>query len=624
MSGDKRTNEFLRLGRIAMPLVGGVLLFLGERVLDGGVSGVTLSSLGAFALVVALVGELAAPVNNQIKAYIPPKKWGVGPRAAFVVAVGIYFAAESAGTAPSDGINWAGVLGWGWLLLLLVGGPVFLVVELAWRAQRENPIHDENRLARAAHAGAFLGLLLALVVTLNFVFHKLGWETDLAYFKTSAPSQATLEVMAGTEKPVEIGVFFASGNTVQPMVRAYFQSLADQGGKISLKTLDADINPVEARDYKVRGNGNVVLRQGEAKEQINIGESLDRARKNLKNLDQLVMSALLKVTRPERTVYFTVGHGEFNENSRGNTSVMHRYNRLQKLFAGNNLKVKPLGLSEGLGNKIPEDAGLVVVLGPKRGFLPGEAATLKAYVESGGRMMVFLESSLPTAVGAPVQEPKGSGLRGVLESFGIVHNPTVLAHDRIFARRSFTKADHTLLVTVGYQNHDVSRSLRQLSKENALLLLGSGEFEKAEAPKGYRLAPILKGMRGTWADKDGNFVFEPGKEQRGEPLLVQSLSALGEKAGPRIIAFADADLALDFLMQNRANETFITGAIAWLLDDGRPMGMAATEEDRKIIHAEADQLVLFYLPVFGVPLLVIVVGFVMAGRRLRRQREGKA
>ena len=236
--------------------------------------------------------------------------------------------------------------------------------------------------------------------------------------------------------------------------------------------------------------------------------------------------------------------------------------------------------------------------------------------------MVFLESNLPTPLGTPEQEPKGQGLRGMLADYGIIHNPVIQANDRIFARRTFTRADHALLVTVGFQNHDAIGKLRQRSKENAMLLLGSGQFEAARAPKGYRLSPLLKGMQGTWGDSNGNFMFDQGKEKRGEPLLVQALSALGEKAGPRMLLFADADMALDFLMQNRANVEFLNGAISWLVADERPAGLGLTEEDRKIIHADSDQVIWFYLPVFGIPLFVAGAGFFITARATRRRREG--
>ncbi len=82
--------------------------------------------------------------------------------------------------------------------------------------------------------------------------------------------------------------------------------------------------------------------------------------------------------------------------------------------------------------------------------------------------------------------------------------------------------------------------------------------------------------------------------------------------------FADVDLASDLLIRNRANQGALQDALAWLAAEALPAGLPESEEDVRIRHASADDWLWFYLPVLGVPALVLAIGLV----RTRRGRGG--
>ena len=90
---------------------------------------------------------------------------------------------------------------------------------------------------------------------------------------------------------------------------------------------------------------------------------------------------------------------------------------------------------------------------------------------------------------------------------------------------------------------------------------------------------------------------------------------------PRILAFADADIASDLFIQNRANQMALLDGIAWLAGDVAPAAVPKEDEDLRIQHLKGDELLWFYLPVFAMPLMVLIAGFVIvrrAGGGLRR------
>jgi hypothetical protein len=359
---------------------------------------------------------------------------------------------------------------------------------------------------------------------------------------------------------------------------------------------------------------------------VAVGETLEQARRALGKLDESFFARLLEVSRQRQTVYLTVGHGERNEHP-GPTGPAppSGLNRFQALLRARNFTVKQLGPAEGLEAGVPADAALVVAADPREPFLPGESEALRRYLEGGGALLAFLEPSHPAA-------PAGTTLAQMLERFGILFDPTPQANDRVYGRRTFTQADHALLVTVRYLNHPSVEGLRRAGNQFPLLLLEAGALRTGQAPAGLQATQTVQAMPGTWGDANGNFAFD-APEQRGEPALAVAVGPPAVKGspgaaaetpgkGPRILAFADADLAGDLLLQNRANLLAVEEALAWLVKRPALPDLPASEEDVRLVHARADDWLWFYLPVLGIPLLVVGFGWLRV-RRLHARTGGR-
>lgn len=633
-------NGLLFRYRLLGPPLAAALLVLGERVLGAGSSRYWFTAPGLALLVAIFLWELLGPRVMGSRSGVVAGGLGRAHSGLFLLAVALYSAGSGLRSDPSAAVDWAGLLGWGWIITLLVALPMFLLVELAWRGQRYVPRPDVIRLRRAAATGASLGLLLALIVTVNFIFNRLGWESDLAYFKTSEPSQTTMEELAALEEKIEVALFFPEDSPVLSQIKSYFTTVGAGGGvgsKVEVSYFDADLRPKEAKKFRVRGNGYVVLLKGSVRKVINLGNSLERARRKLRKLDGSFLKELLGVSHQKKTAYFTIGHGEESENQPG-TPAARKSNKIRQLLAGRNVKSKNLGFAEGLGREIPKEAALVVILAPKNPFLPAEIDALWRYLAGGGKLLVFLEPELELEQEQEQEQKAGSGtgtdgeaeggLEGLLADYGLLFSPVLQANDRLYFRRTRTKADHAMLVTIAYAKHPAVSNVRKRPKENPLLMMGAGAWRAGTAPEGLVVSEIVKAMKGTWGDLNRNFTFDKEKEKRFEAVLGISVapppgSPRDDAApAPRIIGFADADMALDFLMDNRANRLVLTEAVEWLLDAKREVGLPATEEDVKIIHAKGDELVWFYLPVFGVPLAILGIGFLLSGRPPNRRRSG--
>jgi hypothetical protein len=511
-------------------------------------------------------------------------------------------------------------LGWAWALTLVAGAILYLFVELAWAAQAGAPRQEGRRLRRARDAGISLALLLLLVVTLNFVFNRLSWQWDLGYFHAALPSGATKENVRRLEAPLSVALFFPEGNPVLALVRDYFAELEGLSPHLQIAYYDAELNPEAARLHRARRNGMILISREAVQRDISLGLTLDAAGSQLVKLDSTFLAKLFEVTRPKHPAYLTVGHGERNEAGQDDLPIASRVTALEAILRAQNYTVKSLGLVEGLGSDVPADAGLVLVVGPRFPFRAEEADALARYVERGGRLMLFLEPDAGFTPGIALPPRReGPPLAGLLERFGAKFVASVQANDRIYGRRTQTKADHALLATNRYQAHPAVKSLRIGPSQFPLLFLGTGAFELGQVPEHLRVSGTIQAMPGTWSDADGDFTFQEERETRGEPILAVAISPKNPpKEGaaappePRVLAFADADVAADLFIQNRANQLALLDGIAWLAGDA---AAAPTEaEDLKIQHLKGDELIWFYLPVFGVPALVLLAGFLFARR----------
>jgi hypothetical protein len=283
-------------------------------------------------------------------------------------------------------------------------------------------------------------------------------------------------------------------------------------------------------------------------------------------------------------------------------------------------------VAEGLTTQVPPDAALVIVAAPVNPFLAPEVDTLRRYLDGGGRLLVFLEPDHGQGAGASARKPPPGSVpfTQLLSDYGIDYVPVVQDNDRLYGRRSFTEADHEVLVSIGYETHPSVQGPRANAGQYPLILMGSGAFEVGKAPPGLAVNATIRAMPGTWGDLNGNFRFDPPAEKKGTPVLAVAVDRVqkpGQKgpapAGPTILAFADADLAANLLLQNRANRLVMEAGVAWVAGQAPPPELPTSEEDVRIQHAKGDDWLWFYLPVVGVPLLVLLIGAIVATRRRR-------
>jgi len=488
------------------------------------------------------------------------------------------------------------------------------------------------RVREIGWSGLSIALATAfLMVTCN-VAKERNVQRDVSYFKTSSPGESTKRIVAASSDPIKVLLFFPSTNEVKDQVKDYFTTLASASNKLEVEEHDRFVDAELAGKYKVTKDGVIVIVKGtgdkEKSQTIDVDTEIDKARRGskLRNFDREVNTQLMKLVREKRKAYVMTGHGEITDPDsvppelKGHVQE-RRTSVFKKRLGDLNYEVKDLGLID-LAKDVPEDATIVIMLGPSVALQPAEWAALSRYLDKGGRLLVALD-------------PKGDPSLGDLEGkLGMKFNPGALTDDQAFLPQRGTPADRRFAITTQFSAHASTTALSR-SVDKGLVLIESGALEDAPitaAGPQPKKTVTIRSMETSFLDLNDNFAFDGATEKRQRWNIGAAFEgprikgADGkDKDGYRVLLFADADLFADALVQSmgRIAAVIVSGpllddSVKWLGGEEVFAGEVVSEDDKPIKHTKSQDAVWFTLTIVGAPLLVLTLGLVGTWARRRR------
>ena len=592
-------------------------IYLGERVVESGRASTAMTLVGLAAIIAAIIAAIALGIRQgkaQSAGRALPLLYGLG-----LVALAMHFCRGAlpsllghralAASMPRVDVALAAL----WPAVIFAATLPVLLVELALASMARSPVIDGRRVRAAVLSGLGIAFAMVFCFAAVFVASESGWKADLSFFRTARVSAATKQLVAALDAPVEATLFYPPGNEVAEELAGYFAELPRASGKFKVARVDQAVDPARAKALGVSSNGVVSIARGEVREQIQIPLKLDGARPKLRVLDQEVHKRVLAVSRGKRTIYFVQGHDERTLSAKSDTNPEAAISRLKELLAAQNLDTRELGMAQGLGNEVPADAALVLVVGPQRPMLAEETAALARYFLHGGRLFVAVDPEAAT-VAAPL-----------LAALSLEISPTPLANDRMYWARTHQKADRAGIAVASYSSHPALATLAQYGTQLPVVLLGAGALSKtkitpAPAPK---VDFIVRTDGSTWDDKNGNLEFDQDREERKAYAVAAAVTLpvpAPEKATPegRAFVLGDSDALSDLIIVNRANAVFAIDALRWLLGEPEVAGPVNSEEDVPVRHTRKQDVFWFYSSVFVAPGAVLLAGWLVTRKRRKR------
>lgn len=448
-------------------------------------------------------------------------------------------------------------------------------------------------------------LLTAQIATVAalFTFVLLLAERHNRRFDFSATQQFVLsdaakKVAQSLDENVEVVAFYTPDEPGQRRVLLDTLDLfAKATPRIRYQLVDLNRSPALAQKYGVNNAGAGVVLLGDHRELLPFVDEVG------------ITSALIRLTRPEeRVLCFVTGHGE---RSPFDIDERRGYSDVSKALEREGFAIRALEFVPPSG--VPADCRVVVLAGPTKDFLPGEADSLAAYLRVGGQVLLLVDPGAPESVLL------------FLERHGARAGNDVVLDER----NRLMGTDPSMLHVPAF-NKGIFRS----ELETAVFPVARTILPTQDGDRSGRVKVLALSSADSWAYVEGGKLpdrgvrFRQEKDQPG-PLPVgvyievprEKDASLVSTPG-RLIVLGDSDFATNLALNWRGNRDVFLNCIALLAEDptliavrrkGLPRGSISP-----IYLTESQDNIVFWISVVAVPATFAVVGVAVATRRRRR------
>lgn len=427
----------------------------------------------------------------------------------------------------------------------------------------------------------FTLLLLVVMGMLAWLGHRYNISIDLTENNRNTLSPASIELLEKIQDPIAITSFVSRNEKIEKFIKRYQRYKPD----ISLKFVDPDIEPQLARENGIRVKGELVLRLGERRE-------------NLQTLTEQAMSnALQRLARSaDRYIVFLEGHGERSPRGRANYDLSDWANQLQS--RGLNSQTINLGVNQS----IPDNAAALVIAGPQVNLLPGEMTIISRYLADGGNLLWLADPGPLHGLGALAEQ------LGIEFLPGMIVDPTTQRLGLNDPRITVIAEYGTQAVTTNFAN------LTLFPQASAIDLVEGSEWQAS---------PFLITAADSWSETgplEGELSLDAGEDIPG-PLNLgviltreQTTDATQEQ---RVIVIGDGDFLSNQYLGNAGNEDLGLNIINWLSRDDAFLDIpvkTATDLSLELTPSTAGIIgIVFVL----LPFILIITGFIIWRRRRR-------
>jgi hypothetical protein len=625
--------------------VGLFFVFLGERLAPVASMRVLMTVLGV-AVVIITTAARAWTTSGTKGARQRIERTLLACHAGALLALVLYAMTTSWAPESLSGPHAQGALTVLWVVVMIASIVPVLMIEIALGGslrtgfdlgtgeEKELASVDFFRVRDVGWSGLSVAFALALLMVTCQVAKERNAQRDVSYFKTSMAGESTQNIVRAAQEPLEVHLFFPETSEAKEYVKAYFETLAASTGNVQISTHDRLAEAELAAKYNVTKDGVAVLVRGARKpvtieipaEELKDPEKL-RKGKTLRTLDGKVNKELMKLARDKRKAYVMTGHGEMNDPESLPSELKgkipeRRVTKFKERLGALNYEIKDLGLID-LAKDVPDDATVVIMLAPTVPLQDAEWAALGRYLDKGGRLLLALD---------PKADPSLGQLEGKL---GLKMVPGDLTDDVAYLPQRGNQADRRFAITTQFSAHASTTALSR-SVDKGLILIDAGALEDvpfSDPKSSPKKTVTIRSMESAFLDLNNNYTHDKDTEKKQRwniAVAVEGPKMADGKDGYRALVFSDTDLFADALVQNQMRQAaviLISGpllddSIKWLGGEEVFAGDIVTEEDTTIEHTKNEKAAWFILTVFGVPIIVLVLGLMGTSVARRRRKSG--
>jgi ABC-type uncharacterized transport system involved in gliding motility auxiliary subunit len=449
-------------------------------------------------------------------------------------------------------------------------------------------------------------LFLAILGVINWIGKREHKRWDLTLARQFTMSDQTKKILTGLTKPVAIHVFYDKQSSSLADFKDKLGEYEYLSGQVKATYSDANFDPVEARKYNIQQLPTIVF------------EYDGRTERTSSTDEQGITNALKKVIEGQaKKVYFSLGHGEHNtDDAQGKTG----YAGIAAALKNDNFEIAKVTLAQE--GKVPDDASVLVVAGPKSDYLPPEVDLLRGYLRRGGKLLLFLDPpDKPDA--APV-----TNLIAFAKEWGIDVGTNVVVDTSGLGQLFGANEAVPIAMPPQGSSHPITKDFQMMT---AYPLARSVTPIEGGA-NGHTAQKLVETSARSWAETDLKGLYANGKVEpnpdKGDKMGPISLAAAVSAAvtdapGPgaskqesRLVVVGDSDFMSNGAINTQGNRDLGLNMANWLAQQEDMIAIRPRDAaDRRITMTNDQGFWTFVIAIFIIPGLLFLSAFVVWWKR---------
>jgi ABC-type uncharacterized transport system involved in gliding motility auxiliary subunit len=449
-----------------------------------------------------------------------------------------------------------------------------------------------RRTQAVISTAAYIPIVLAVLVGVNWLANRHNKTYDATANKRFSISDQTEKAIRNLKAETTISYYDDSTNFRQ--AKDLLDRYEGINEKLKIEYVDINKKPQVVREKGIRSKGMMLVEAGDKREEA---KSVT---------EEEITGAIIRLSKgKERMVCFIEGSGERELDSDRPDS----YQATKAYLERNTYKTKAISLLTKA--EVPGDCVVVVAAGPQNAYPEAIVATLKTFVENGGRLMVMLDP--PFKGKNEVNE--NAKLRELLVSWGVTLNGDLVI-DTSGAGQMVGLSEAAPLA-VKYEGHPI---VRDMGRTAAVFPLTQSLTAKAE---GKSTAQALFSTSGdSFSTKNfGSTISGKGPNDKDGPFALGAAASYNtgqpNKEGRLIVTGTSMWASSQILGAPLGNRNLFINMMNWLSSDEELISIRPKDQDDRRLTLTAQQATgIKVTSQFIIPLLAVVAGiFVWMKRR---------
>ena len=467
---------------------------------------------------------------------------------------------------------------------IIAVGIVLVLASLLARVEDYRSFFGRRSMRYGLNTAIAVALILGATVVVQALSFRHSARWDLTENKRYSLSPQTIQLLGGLKTDVNAVAFFRSDQPGKRVAEDLLKQYAKySNGKFTWKSADPDREPGLARRYGIESYGTIVL------------ETKTKSEKVLDAEEEKLTNGLVKVTREgKRIVYVIQGHGEADLASSDRPGFSEAKSAMEKA----NYDVKPLVLARA--GKVPDDATVVILPGPRNDLFPPELDALDAYLGRGGKVLAMVN---------PFQN---EGLKKHLVKYGFQLGDDLVVEQNPIGRLFGIGPEVPIIQQ--YESHPITRDLAGIT---TLFPLTRSITALKTPPKGVNVQALARTSPESWGETNRadlqRGVAQPDPQDPKGPLTVAAVATI-DKA--RMVVYGTSNIAANQFLNIQGNRDFFLNTVSWLAEEEDQISVRPKDVKQTPVFLTSNQAqAVLFLPIIVLPGLVLIGGIIAVVRR---------